>query len=117
MYTTRSEASTTTIDWAMPKLLRNLRAMEKAQFEVRHLLAGMRKIQEADIKKLDYMKLVIKETLRLHTPIALFLRKAIKVCKVSGYDVPTGAKDLVITMPKNDSDDTHQTTENEFSVV
>jgi hypothetical protein len=37
--------------------------MEKAKFEVRQLLAGKRNIQEADIKELDYLKLVIKETL------------------------------------------------------
>lgn len=95
MYAAGSETTATTVEWAMSELVRNPRAMEKAQFEVRQLLAGKRKIHEADIKKLDYLKLVIKETLRLHPPLALIPRQATQGCKVSGYDVPTGVKVLV----------------------
>ncbi|XP_050383475.1 LOW QUALITY PROTEIN: desmethyl-deoxy-podophyllotoxin synthase-like [Argentina anserina] len=95
MYSAETETSATTIEWAMSELLKNPRVMEKAQFEVRQLLAGKRKIQEADIKKLDYLKLVIRETLRLHPPLALIPRQANEKCRVSGYDIPIGAKVLV----------------------
>ncbi|KAK9922122.1 hypothetical protein M0R45_030602 [Rubus argutus] len=95
IYTAGSETSATTIEWAMSELLRNPRAMEKAQFEVRQLLAGKRKIQEIDLKELDYLKLVIKETLRLHTPVPFIIRQATKRCRVSGYDVPSEAKVLI----------------------
>jgi cytochrome P450 len=95
MYTSGSETSATTTEWAMAELVRNPRVMEKAQAEVRQLLAGKRKIHEADIKKLDYLKLVVKETLRLHPPLALIPRQATQTCKISGYDIPSETKVLV----------------------
>ena len=36
--------------------------MEKAQAEVRKVLEGKRKIEYTNIQKLDYVKLVVKET-------------------------------------------------------
>ncbi|XP_061999457.1 desmethyl-deoxy-podophyllotoxin synthase-like [Rosa rugosa] len=95
IYTAGSETSATTIEWTMAELMKNPRVMEKAQVEIRQVVAGKKKIQEADIKKLDYLKLVVKETLRLHPPIGLILRQANKTCKVSGYDIPSGARVLV----------------------
>ncbi|XP_061999065.1 desmethyl-deoxy-podophyllotoxin synthase-like [Rosa rugosa] len=95
MYTSGSETSATTTEWAMAELVRNPRVMEKAQAEIRQLLAGKKKIHDADIKKLDYLKLVVKETLRLHPPLALIARQATQTCKISGYDIPSETKLLV----------------------
>lgn len=96
MYLAGAETSATTTEWAITELVKNPRAMEKAQAEVRHLLAGKRKnIQEEDIKKLDYLKLVIKETLRLHPPAPLIPREATQRIKIGGYDIPTEAKVLI----------------------
>ncbi|XP_021806654.1 premnaspirodiene oxygenase-like [Prunus avium] len=96
MYLAGAETSATTTEWAIAELVKNPRAMEKAQAEVRHLLAGKRKsIQEEDIKKLDYLKLVIKETLRLHPPVPLIPREATQRIKIGGYDIPTEAKVLI----------------------
>jgi hypothetical protein len=47
----------------MLELLRNPRAMGKAQAEVRRVFEGKRNIDETDIEKLDHFKSVVKETL------------------------------------------------------
>uniref|UniRef100_A0A2N9JBQ1 Uncharacterized protein n=1 Tax=Fagus sylvatica TaxID=28930 RepID=A0A2N9JBQ1_FAGSY len=73
MYLAGGETSETTLEWAMSELLRNPKVMEKAQAEVRKVFEGKRKIEDTDILKLDYVKSVIKETLRLH-PLATLWR-------------------------------------------
>ncbi|XP_061999066.1 desmethyl-deoxy-podophyllotoxin synthase-like [Rosa rugosa] len=49
MYAGGSETSATTTEWAMSELMRNPKVMQKAQAEVRQVLARKRKIYEADI--------------------------------------------------------------------
>ncbi|XP_059455184.1 desmethyl-deoxy-podophyllotoxin synthase-like [Corylus avellana] len=90
-----SETSATTIEWAMSELLRNPRAMEKAQAEVRRVFEGKRNIDETDIEKLDYLKFVVKETLRLHPPGALLPRESREKCELSGYMIPSNTKVVI----------------------
>ena len=72
----------------MTELIRNPRAMKKAQEEVRVLLGSKGKVDEEDIHQLQYLKSVVKETLRLHSPVPLLLpREAIQHCKIAGYDI------------------------------
>jgi cytochrome P450 len=90
-----SETSSTTIEWAMSELLRNPRVMEKAQAEVRRVFEGKRSIDEADIQKLDYLKLVVKETLRLHPPAAFIPRESREKYELCGYVIPSNTRVLV----------------------
>ncbi|KAB1228273.1 Premnaspirodiene oxygenase [Morella rubra] len=90
-----SETTATTIEWAMSEMLRNPRVMEKAQAEVRRVLDGGRNIDETDIQKLDYLKSVVKETLRFHPPVALIMRNSREKCEISGYEIPSNMKVII----------------------
>lgn len=67
----------------MSELLKNPKAMEKAQVEVRQVYKGEGIIDETKLHDLKYLKQVIKETLRLHPPIPLLTpRESIKTCQI-----------------------------------
>ncbi|KAG6495211.1 alpha-humulene 10-hydroxylase-like [Zingiber officinale] len=91
-----TETSSTVIGWAMSELIKNPKAMEKVQKEVREAMQGKTKLEESDIPKFSYLNLVIKETLRLHAPTPLLLpRVCTETCEVMGYRVPAGARLLI----------------------
>jgi cytochrome P450 len=80
----------------MAELIRNPAVMCKAQAEVRRVFKEQNKVTEERLSELAYLHLVIKETLRLHTPGPLLMpRECQEQCKILGYDVPKGAKVLV----------------------
>jgi cytochrome P450 len=90
------ETSATTIDWAMAEMIRDPRIMKKAQAEVRGVFSIIGRVDENYINELNYLKLVVKETLRLHPPGPLLLpRECGKACEINGYQIPIKSKVIV----------------------
>ncbi|CAI9108306.1 OLC1v1007876C1 [Oldenlandia corymbosa var. corymbosa] len=88
--------SAKTLNWAMTELVRNPRIMEKARNEVREVFKNKGRVDETCFDQLKYLKLVIKETLRLHPPGPLLLpRISNEKCIINGYEIPAKTKLLV----------------------
>ena len=76
-----------TVTWAMAELARNPRVMKKVQDEIRSCLKKG-KVSESDIHQLQYLKMIIKETLRLHPAAPLLLpRESMSHFKLANYEV------------------------------
>ncbi|CAI9087872.1 OLC1v1022058C1 [Oldenlandia corymbosa var. corymbosa] len=96
MFAAGIETSSTAFEWVMSELIKNPNVMAKAQHEVRQALKGKGKITDADILELKYLKLVIKETLRLHPPFPLLLpRESREEREIDGYTIPVKTKVMI----------------------
>ncbi|XP_020591819.1 cytochrome P450 71A1-like [Phalaenopsis equestris] len=95
MFVGGTMTATLTVVWGMAELMRNREAMKKAQDEVRRVVGNKGKVEEDDLKQLHYLKLVLKETLRLHPAAALLARECMKDTKINGYDIPAKTRVMV----------------------
>ncbi|XP_048591079.1 cytochrome P450 71B11-like [Brassica napus] len=83
------DTSAQTATWVMTHLITNPRVMNKVQTEVREVVKNKDNITEDDIEQLKYLKMVIKETLRINPLVPLLIpREASKDIKIRGYDIP-----------------------------
>lgn len=95
MFIGATDTTATAIEWAMAELVKNPIKMEKAQEDVRRVVGEKRKVDEADIDQMVYLKCVVKETLRLHAPVLVTRKSSSDVSsKLQGYDIP--AKTMVL---------------------
>ena len=80
----------------MTELIRNPSVMRRAQNEVRGVVKGREVVEESDLSELMYLKLVVKEALRLHPPAPLLVpRETTEDCRVGEYEIPSGTRVLI----------------------
>ncbi|KAL2465415.1 Cytochrome [Abeliophyllum distichum] len=84
------------LEWAMAELLRHPAKLENLQNEVRRVAGRKLEITEDDLEKMCYLRAVIKESLRLHTPVPLLMpRESTQFVKLMGYDIAAGTQVIV----------------------
>ncbi|XVE80514.1 hypothetical protein DITRI_Ditri14bG0146200 [Diplodiscus trichospermus] len=80
----------------MFELLRNPKLMKEAQAEVRQVFNGKGEVEEAGIQELKFLKLIVKETLRLYPAGPLLIpRECAEDCEIGGYEIPAKSKVIV----------------------
>ncbi|KAG0535817.1 hypothetical protein BDA96_03G010400 [Sorghum bicolor] len=96
MFAAGTDTTTTAMEWAMAELVTHPRAMRRAQDEVRAAAAGSTGVNEDHVAQLDYLKAVVKETLRLHAPLPLLVpREPAADAEILGFHVPASTRVLV----------------------
>lgn len=98
MFAGGTGTSASALEWAMSELMRNPAVMKKLQGQIREAFHGKAVVTEADLQasNLRYLKLVIKEALRLHPPAPLLVpRESIDTCELDGYTIPAKSRVIV----------------------
>ncbi|KAK4264413.1 hypothetical protein QN277_025592 [Acacia crassicarpa] len=96
MFLAGSDTTSTTLEWACAELMKNPRIMKKAQEEARRVVGNKSKVEEDDVRQMKYLECVVKETLRLHPPLALSLpRETRSGVSLGGYYIPPKTTVLV----------------------
>ncbi|MCD7452234.1 hypothetical protein HAX54_015999 [Datura stramonium] len=96
MFAAGTETSSTTIVWAMVEMMKNPNIFAKAQEEVREAFKDKVTFDTNDVEELRYLKLVIKETLRLHPPLPLLApRECREETDINGYTIPVKTKVMI----------------------
>ncbi|KAH7662256.1 Cytochrome P450 E-class group I protein [Dioscorea alata] len=91
-----SDTSSASLEWTMAELMRNPEAMKKAQDEVRRVIGMKGKVEESDLQQLQYLKWVLKESMRLHPPAPLLVhRETTQRFKINGYEIQPKTRVIV----------------------
>ncbi|PIA26788.1 hypothetical protein AQUCO_08900030v1 [Aquilegia coerulea] len=96
MFIATTDTTAVTFVWVMTELVRHPQIREEVQMEIRKVAKGKTSITEDDLEQMHYMKMVIKETLRLHTTGPLLIpHQSREDTKVLGYDIPAKTKVII----------------------
>ncbi|XP_044485179.1 cytochrome P450 71A1-like [Mangifera indica] len=93
MYVGGADTTSTTLEWVMTELIKNPNLLKRAQQEVRTVVGNKTKIDVNDIEKMEYVKCVIKESLRLRATAPLLVgRETTENVKMGGYEIPANTR-------------------------
>nr|AAK38088.1 putative cytochrome P450 [Lolium rigidum] len=108
LFTAGTETTSSTAEFVMSELMRNPKVMKKAQEEVWRMMENKSpQDHENHMDELPYLRMVIKETMRLHPVVPLLLpRLCRESCHVGGFEITKGTRVIInawalATSPEN----------------
>jgi len=96
MFAAGIDTSAITLEWAMSETLKNPAVMKRVQEELDKTVGKDGLLKPCDLLGLEYLQCLVKETLRLHSPVPLLLpHKSMNTCTVAGYRIPAKTRLIV----------------------
>ncbi|KAK7494515.1 hypothetical protein BaRGS_00014168 [Batillaria attramentaria] len=86
------DTTASAIAWALYSLCEHPKYQQRVQAEVDHILQGRDSdnIEWSDLSKLEFLTMVIKESMRLHCPVPLIGREITQPLSLDGVTIPAG---------------------------
>ncbi|KAF5188112.1 Cytochrome p450, partial [Thalictrum thalictroides] len=92
------DTSSTAIEWVIAEFLKNPRVMKLVQEELENVIGLVKMVEETDLIKLSYLKMVIMESLRIHPVGPLLLpHESTEDITINGYFIPKKSRVLINT--------------------
>lgn len=90
-----SETISVALKWTLAEIINHPSVLKKLREEIIGAVGLHKVIHDSDIPKLPYLQAVVKESLRLHPPTPLILRKCTQGCRIGGYDVVPDSRIII----------------------
>jgi cytochrome P450 len=88
------ETTANALTWTWMLLAQHPEVLAKLEAELQQVLDG-RSPTVADITQLRYTEMIVKESMRLYPPVAIFGREAAVDCHIGGYSLPKGCTIMI----------------------
>ncbi|XP_057839147.2 trans-cinnamate 4-monooxygenase C4H2 [Cryptomeria japonica] len=90
------ETTLWSMEWALAELVNHPEVQAKVRSELERVVGKGEEVKEEDVEKLPYLQAVVKETLRLHTPIPLLVpHMNLGEASIDGFRIPQESKVVV----------------------
>ncbi|PSR95721.1 Cytochrome P450 CYP736A12 like [Actinidia chinensis var. chinensis] len=90
------DTSSTAIEWTLTEIIRHPRVMKRLHQELTTILGASPMVEEKDLAKLEYLDMVVKETLRLHPVGPLLIpRESTEDIVINNYYIPKRSRIIV----------------------
>uniref|UniRef100_A0A803MCU0 Uncharacterized protein n=1 Tax=Chenopodium quinoa TaxID=63459 RepID=A0A803MCU0_CHEQI len=83
-----TDTTASMVEWAMAEVLQHVEVMRKVQEELTEIVGLNSTVEEVHLPKLKYLNAVVKETLRLHPPLALLVPHSPKLRDPNFWEDP-----------------------------
>ncbi|GKV25303.1 hypothetical protein SLEP1_g34761 [Rubroshorea leprosula] len=90
------DTSATAIEWTLSELIKHPRVMKKVQKELEEVIGLKRMVKESDLGSLEYLDMVVKETMRLHPVGPLMIpHESVEDCTIEGFHIPKKSRIII----------------------
>jgi cytochrome P450 len=91
-----TETMSNTVEWAIAEMLQKPEVLRKVQEELDKVVSRDAIVEESQLPELRYLRMVIKETLRLHPALPLMVpHSPSEESTIGGFHVPAGCRVFV----------------------
>ncbi|TVU29578.1 hypothetical protein EJB05_21152, partial [Eragrostis curvula] len=95
MFAAGTDSTYMVLEWAMAELINHPDVMQRLQEDIRGVVGVTGQISEDHLHELPYLKSVVAESLRLHSPASFLPRATTEDTELLGYHIPEGTRVLI----------------------